>query len=244
MCALYSFLRIADDISDEPAPADEKRLRLGQWRDAVQRAMTGDYIHVIYPALHDAVQRYGIPSSYLEAALQGVEMDLEPKNYLTFADLRSYCYRVASVVGLACIHIWGFHGARAEEYAISAGIAFQLTNILRDLDEDAEMGRLYLPREALHDAGITGVEPRSVLSSPTIDRACAPLVVRAKDHFARSDAIMAASPRRAVRTPRVMAAAYRSMLDAMIARGWRAPRTPVRLRKSQLIWIVLRHAII
>jgi phytoene synthase len=106
------------------------------------------------------------------------------------------------------------------------------------------MGRLYLPREALLKAGLTRFEPRSVLASPAIDQACAPVVSMAKEHFRQSEAIMAAHPRRTVRTPRVMAAAYGAMLDRMVARGWQAPRTPVRLRKSKLIWIVLRHAVV
>ena len=106
------------------------------------------------------------------------------------------------------------------------------------------MGRLYLPREALNEAGITGTEPAAVLASPGIGKACASMVAAAKAHFREAEAIMAASRRATVRTPRVMAAAYGSMLDAMIARGFAAPRTQVKLRKSRLLWIVLRHAII
>jgi phytoene synthase len=149
MCAVYAFLRIADDISDAHAPDTEKRRQLQAWREGLERALAGDYRHAIYPALHDSIGRHGIPRRYLAAALDGVEMDLAATSYSTFDDLQKYCYHVASVVGLACIHVWGFAGYRAEEYAVNAGIAFQLTNILRDLGEDAARGRVYLPREDL-----------------------------------------------------------------------------------------------
>jgi len=153
MCAIYAFLRIADDISDEPAPNADKRRQLTLWREGFQLALAGTFTHPIHAALHDAIDRFDIPSRHLTAALDGVEMDLAPAIYATFAELKNYCYHVASVVGLSCIHIWGFSGLRAEEHAINAGIAFQLTNILRDLGEDAESGRLYLPREDLERYG-------------------------------------------------------------------------------------------
>jgi 15-cis-phytoene synthase len=153
MCALYAFLRISDDISDEAAPVADKRRQLELWTLGLHRALSGDYSHPIHPALHDAIRRHGIPHRYLVAALDGVAMDLTPAVYTTFGDLQKYCYHVASVVGLACIHIWGFAGPQAEEHAVNAGIAFQLTNILRDLGEDAAVGRVYLPSEDLDRFG-------------------------------------------------------------------------------------------
>jgi phytoene synthase len=153
MCALYAFLRVADDLSDGPADAASKRGPLAAWRAGFHRALRGDYEHPLHPAFHHTVQTHAIPPAYLEAVLDGVEMDLEPVAYTTFQDLKLYCYRVASAVGLACIHIWGFTDARAKTYAESAGLAFQLTNILRDLGEDAGRGRVYLPREELDRFG-------------------------------------------------------------------------------------------
>ena len=149
MCALYTFMRIADDLSDEPMPIPVKRERLTAWRAGLRLALAGTFQHPSHPALTHTVECYHVPPKYLEAVIDGVEMDLEPTAYRTFADLRNYCWHVASVVGLSCIHIWGFHGADATRFAEDAGIAFQLTNILRDLGEDAASGRVYLPQEDL-----------------------------------------------------------------------------------------------
>jgi phytoene synthase len=153
MCALYTFMRIADDLSDEPAPTDVKRRQLADWRRGLSAALAGHYEHPSHAALHRTAEEYQVPRAYLEAVLDGVEMDLEPVVYATFAELRLYCYRVASAVGLACIHIWGFRGEECKQYAEDAGVAFQLTNILRDLGEDAARGRVYLPGEDLERFG-------------------------------------------------------------------------------------------
>jgi 15-cis-phytoene synthase len=153
MCALYAFMRVADDLSDSCADLASKRNSLAAWRASFHRALAGQYEHVLFPALTHTVETFAVPLEYLEAVLDGVEMDLQPVSYATFTDLRLYCYRVASAVGLACIHVWGFTDARARAHAESAGLAFQLTNILRDLREDAERGRVYLPREDLERFG-------------------------------------------------------------------------------------------
>jgi phytoene synthase len=155
MCALYAFLRIADDLGDEAGDIADKRRRLDEWRVGLDRALAGRYSHRLHEALHHSVANYAVPPRYLHDVLDGVEMDLAPVAYGTFEELRLYCYRVASAVGLACIHVWGFTNSRAKVYAESAGLAFQLTNILRDLREDAARGRVYLPREDLDRFGYT-----------------------------------------------------------------------------------------
>lgn len=146
MCAIYAFMRYSDDLSDEqhanPGAA------LIRWRTDLDRALAGDYgPHPCWPAFHDAVTRYRIPHQYFHDMIDGVSSDLQPRDVQTFGELYRYCYQVASVVGLTCIHVFGFDSPRALLLAEKCGIAFQLTNILRDVKEDEERGRFYLPRE-------------------------------------------------------------------------------------------------
>jgi phytoene synthase len=153
MCALYSFFRIADDLADGPgSPADKGRM-LDRWQQSLEQALQGRFSHPLHPALQHAVASYQVPPEYLLAVLDGVRMDLAPAVYATFDDLYRYCWHVASAVGLACIHVWGYSDEQAKTHAESAGIAFQLTNILRDLGEDAARRRIYLPAEDLERFG-------------------------------------------------------------------------------------------
>ena len=165
MCALYAFLRRTDDLGDGPETLAVRREAVTRWRSALRKAWNGDFDDPILPALADTVERHSIPREYLEAVIDGVEMDLAETHYETFDDLALYCHRVASVVGLACIHIWGFRGEEAFEPARQCGLAFQLTNILRDLKEDAQRGRVYLPAEDLRRFDCTPAD----LESPAKD---------------------------------------------------------------------------
>jgi phytoene synthase len=150
MCALYAFMRVTDDLGDSDASAETRAAQLAEWRDSLLRSCDAvSYDHPVLPALADVVRRYGVPVRYLLDVIAGVEMDLVPAAYRTFDDLARYCYHVAGAVGLACIHLWGFHDPRALVAAVDCGTAFQLTNILRDVGEDATRGRTYLPSEDL-----------------------------------------------------------------------------------------------
>lgn len=157
MCVLYAFMRVSDDLGDEPGQTPEQRaVALRDWREMLQLALHHDTAdHPVFPALMDVIRRYAIPAEYFSAVIDGIEMDLQPVEFSTFAELQRYCYHVAGVVGLCCIHIWGFHDERAKASAIDCGLAFQLTNILRDLGEDSDLGRLYLPTEDLQRFGYT-----------------------------------------------------------------------------------------
>lgn len=157
MCVLYAFMRITDDLGDDLSKSlEEREAELAHWRDSLTRAVEGAVdSHAVFPALHDVVARYRIPPQYLFDIVDGVRMDLNTVKFETFESLADYCYHVAGAVGLCCIHVWGFHGDRAIPAAVSCGRAFQLTNILRDLKEDAAMGRLYLPQEDLDRFGYT-----------------------------------------------------------------------------------------
>jgi presqualene diphosphate synthase len=160
------------------------------------------------------------------------------------ATLDLYCDRVASAVGRLSVRVFGLARDDGILLAQHLGRALQLTNILRDIDEDAAIGRLYLPLEALLHAGITSSDPSKVIFDPALPRVCAPLVERARTHFDKADQIMDRNPRRVVRAPRIMSKYYRAILELLIARGFAAPRAQVRLNKLARIAIVLRYAFI
>ena len=170
MCAVYAFMRQCDDLSDDPATSDGAQLRLAvtEWRLQLDRALAGKGEgSPIWPAFSDSVQRFKIPHRYFHEMIDGILSDLDPPRIETFDQLRRYCYQVASVVGLTIIHIFGFRSPRALLLAEKCGIAFQLTNILRDVREDAGMGRVYLPEE---DLGRFGVAVEQLQSGVEDDR--------------------------------------------------------------------------
>ncbi|MBI3935253.1 MAG: squalene/phytoene synthase family protein [Acidobacteria bacterium] len=147
-CAVYAFMRYCDDVADGETAAAEKSARLREWHQALEQAFAGNYGNsLILPAFHDAARRYQIPPEYFHELIAGTEMDLTIRSYRTYDDLYQYCYRVASVVGLCSLHMFGFRDPQAKLLAERCGIAFQLTNILRDVEEDAASGRIYLPLE-------------------------------------------------------------------------------------------------
>jgi phytoene synthase len=162
MCAIYAFMRHADDIGDQPGPPLEaRRQALSAWRGALQGALQGNYNgDPILPAFHDTVIRYAIPEQYFFDLLDGVNSDLHPRRFETFDDVYRYCYQVASVVGMTTVHVFGFESPEALPLAEKCGVAFQLTNILRDIAEDAGAGRVYLPEDDLARFDLT---PRDLI---------------------------------------------------------------------------------
>ncbi len=155
MCAIYAFMGYSDDLADRDGAASDKKVQLARWRAALDRCFQGEYgSSRILPAFHDTVVHCDIPQKYFHDLIDGAEMDLVRTRYETFDELYDYCYHVASVVGFACLHVWGFEGGDAAiAPAEACGIAFQITNILRDLKEDAARGRVYLPQEDLRNFG-------------------------------------------------------------------------------------------
>ena len=179
------------------------------------------------------------------ALIDGMEMDARESMVApSWDELLLYCRRVAGAVGMLSIQAFGAPEPAARELAIVLGEGLQLTNILRDIDEDAEEGRLYLPREALDKAGIASRDPAEVLSHPAIDQVCAELAEMAEMRFERSRELLAQCHRRALKPSILMMEIYRLYLERLQARGWRAPRAPVRLGKLEKLWIVLRHGLL
>ncbi|MGD1016090.1 MAG: presqualene diphosphate synthase HpnD [Roseiarcus sp.] len=244
MFEIYSFCRAVDDIADNSGPRDVHLAQLQRWRRDVDAIYAGAALPRLQ-ALAEAIRAFDLSRDDFLAVIDGMEMDvIAPIRAPDWATLDLYCDRVASAVGRLCVRVFKMEDAQGLALAHHLGCALQLTNILRDIDEDAGIGRLYLPQEALRAAGITSTEPLEAIANPAIDRACAPVVARAKDHFVESDAILAKNPRQVVRTPRVMCEAYRSILERLVERGFVPPRAPVKLRRLQLIWIVLCHGLV
>jgi len=239
MFEIYSFCRAVDDVADDPGPREVRREQLKQWRADIDALYEGAPPPQLL-GLAQAVRAFDLKRGDFLAVIDGMEMDV-------VADIRApdratldlYCDRVACAVGRLSVRVFGMEHDDGLELAHHLGRALQLTNILRDLDEDAALGRLYLPQDALQSAGITTTDPATAVADPGIGQVCAGIVALAREHFQEADAIMARSPRRIVRAPRIMGAAYHAILDKLVARGFAPPRQPVRLPRVKLLFIVL-----
>ena len=242
MFAIYGFCRRVDDIADSEGPRDQRQAQLQAWRADVN-AVYENKPAPRMQALAQPIRDFGLAREDFLAIIDGMEMDAsEDIRAPSLAKLDLYCDRVASAVGRLSVRVFGVEKARCDALAHHLGRALQLTNILRDLDEDAGIGRLYLPREALQEAGIDTTDPQAALMSPGLAKACLQVVDRARIHFAQADKIMGSGPRRAVRAPRIMGEVYRLILEGLVARGWSAPRPRVSVPRLCLVLIVLRHA--
>jgi phytoene synthase len=238
MCALYAFMRVADDLTDEPGDLAGKRAALEAWRAQLHDALAGRYHHELHAAFHHTVMAHGIPTEYLLDVLDGVGMDLEPTAYETFADLYRYCYRVASAVGLSCIHIWGFTGAKAKKHAEAAGIAFQLTNILRDLAEDANRGRVYLPREDLERFGYTVADLQRGERNEAFRALMRFEAERARGYYEAAAPLAGLLPPPGRAVFLVMSRTYRALLEAIVNRDFDVFRDRVRVSTWRKLWFV------
>ena len=244
MFQIYSFCRQVDDIADSDGPRPERLAALQKWRDDIDALYQGRPPERLREYVA-SIKKFDLQREDFLAIVDGMEMDV-PQDIRApdLATLDLYCDRVASAVGRLSVRVFGLPQEDGILLAHHLGRALQLTNILRDIDEDAGLGRLYLPRESLVDAGITETDPVKVANHPALPKVCAPLVARATQHFKKSDEIMARHPRHLVRAPRIMSKYYGAILRLLIARGFLAPRAPVRVSKVTRLGIVLRYALI
>lgn len=238
--AAYAFCRLCDDIADEPLPLDEKQRKLREVDAALERARNGQPDGPVYSALAHTAHEYGIPWEDLAEVARGVEMDLTLNRYETFEDLASYCYRVASVVGIICIHIFGFSNPAAREYAIDLGLGMQLTNILRDLREDAEMGRVYLPQEELRRFGY----PEEALMAGEINDEFVRLmrfqVARARGYFDSGKLLLPLLPVRTRACPAVLGGLYSRVLDRIEDNGYNVFERRIALSTREKLVLAVR----
>lgn len=238
MYALYAFCRIADDIGDGPQSLELKRQSLDSYRDALTAALAGSTAAAEFPALVDAVQTYDIPPRRLFEILDGVEMDLSPRTYATWNDLQVYCYHVAGAVGLACLAVWGGNVPEAHAAAVRCGEAFQLTNIIRDVREDALRSRIYLPREDLAEFRCQSDDLCVDAASERLRGLVARQVQRAQEAFADAASLTRWIPKGNQGVFLAMWKTYRALLAKIERRGGDVFSRRVRLSRAERLWIV------
>lgn len=242
MYAVYAFCREVDDIADEGGDLDAKRRDLACWRAEIDRLYEGRPEMPTARALLGPVRRYDLPREEFLALIEGMETDAEPAIHgLSEDELRLYCRRVAGAVGLLSVRVFGDPSETARDLAVAQGDALQLTNILRDLAEDAARDRLYLPHELLDRHGIASRVPAEVLAHPALPAVCAELAARARAAYGRVDDLLRHCDRRAMRPAVIMLESYRAILDRLERRGWSDPHIRVKVPKPVKLWLVLRH---
>jgi phytoene synthase len=241
MCAMYAFMRYCDDLSDEPGA---NRAALDRWRDALTEALAGHPDSgLVWPAFLDAVERYKIPHEYFYDMIEGVASDLDVRTFQTFHELYQYCYRVASVVGLTIVHIFGFDSPSALPLAEKCGIAFQLTNILRDIHEDAGIGRVYLPADDLDRFGVAFDDLKQSRRTESFVRLMAFEIARARQYYEESAPLAGLVHKESQGSLRALIAIYAGLLERIAESPSDVLRRRISLPAVEKVWIVLRSAI-
>jgi len=244
MFAIYGFCRAVDDIADDGTQSRRARSeQLDAWHDDIESLYAGS-ASPRAAFLETAVRRYALRKVDFLAVIDGMAMDVDQDiRAPELPTLDLYCERVASAVGRLSIKVFGMDEEPGFRLAHHLGRALQLTNILRDLDEDASLGRLYLPRELLDGASVAVADPRRMIASPGIDPVCRALAGIARQHYADADHILRSRPRGDLRAPRLMSAVYGFVLGEMQNRGWLPPRRRVTVPRRRLMWLMLRHGL-
>jgi 15-cis-phytoene synthase len=250
MCAIYAFMRYCDDLSDEPgvnleagpgATPEARRAAIDRWRAEMEDALEGRFSpHPLWPAFHHTVRRFGIPHEYFHAMIDGVLSDLDPRRFQTFDELYRYCYQVASVVGLTVVHIFGFDTRSALPLAEKCGVAFQLTNILRDIREDAALDRVYLPAEDLRRFGVSEDDLRAGNRNEAFLRMMRFEAARARAYYNESQPLLDLIHPRSRPSLWALVTIYSSLLERIERSNYDVFRRRVRLSALEKSWIVVR----
>jgi len=238
--AVYAFCRFVDDVADDESIREPGRL-LARWREELGRVYgDGSPTRAISRALADTVRRFSVPRNCFEELISGMQMDLSRKRYATFEELRQYCYRAASVVGLVCIEIFGYTNPGARAYAENLGIACQLTNILRDVKEDAAKGRIYLPQEDLERFGVSEQEILSGVYSDAFVRLMEFEARRAREYYQRAQQALPPEDRSTLLTAEAMRLIYGSLLDRIVSSNYRVLDRRLSLSATHKLYLVGR----
>ena len=238
--AIYAFSRLADDIADDEHVKGDRRRLVDQWRRELENAYLGKSTHPVGIALGDAVERFRLRQEWFLDLLEGVEADLRGDAIDSFEDLEHYCYCVASTIGLLVVTVRGMHGPAVQEYARSLGIAVQLTNVLRDVGEDARSGRIYFAREDMRRLGVRANDLMGREPSESLRLLFAVYAERARIRYERAQRVLPLELRRQARPAQAMGAIYRHLLESLHAQGFPCLSRRVRLSKPQRLAIAAR----
>ncbi|MEO8739485.1 MAG: presqualene diphosphate synthase HpnD [Casimicrobiaceae bacterium] len=240
MTVLYAYCREVDDVVDEVADPAVARMKLAWWRKEIAAVYNGTPQHPVAQALQPVVAEFGLPRAHFDAIIDGMTMDLEQSRYLDFATLERYCHRVAGVVGLLSAEIFGYDDPATRTYANGLGIAFQLTNIIRDVGEDARRGRIYLPQDELQRFDVAVADILAFRATPEFKQLMAFQVERARATYARALAALPRRDRRAQRPGLMMAAIYRALLDRIEREHFQVLERRIRLTPLHKAWLAWR----
>ncbi len=238
--ALYAFCREVDDVVDECSDAGVARTTLDWWRSEVAAIYSGRPQHPVGQALIPIVKQYRLSQEHLLEIIDGMEMDLDRPRYADFKALQLYCYRVASVVGLLTVEIFGYSDRQTLKYAHDLGIAFQLTNIIRDVGEDARRNRIYLPLDEMRQFGVTEADILGSRESEGFQKLMAFQIERARQYYRQALAHLPATDRKSQRTGLIMAAIYQATLDEVVSSGCHVLKERVSLTPTYKLWLAIK----
>ena len=240
MTVLYAYCREVDDVVDECSDAGVARTTLNWWRSEVAAIYSGRPQHPVCLALVPVVKRFNLAQEHLLEIIDGMEMDLDQPRYADFKSLQLYCYRVASVVGLLSAEIFGYCDRQTLKYAHDLGIAFQLTNIIRDVGEDARRNRIYLPMDELQRFGVTAADILNARETEGFQKLMAFQIERARHYYQQALAHLPAVDRKAQRTGLIMAAIYQAILNEVVASGCHVLKERVSLTPTYKLWLAFK----